>query len=88
MYGFTGEYAFVPIPPLLYLRARYYHMQLGVFISADPVEGVLDLPLSLNGYSYAHGNPVTLRPIRLLCSLTTRRQHLSIVKRPPLLYNR
>ncbi len=45
---------------LIYLRSRFYHPDLGMFLSRDPVEGVLNRPMSLNGYSYAEGNPVNL----------------------------
>ncbi len=43
---------------LIYLRLRFYHPGLGLFLSRDPVEGVLNRPMSLNGYSYVEGNPV------------------------------
>ena len=43
---------------LVYLRARYYLPELGVFPSLDPVEGALDHPPSLNRYGYAQQNPV------------------------------
>jgi RHS repeat-associated protein len=55
-YGFTGE---MEEPNnMVYLRARYYHHDLGRFISQDPVEGTLDDPKSLNLYAYANNNPV------------------------------
>ncbi len=43
---------------LIYLRARYYDPELGIFLSEDPVEGNINDPMSLNGYAYAQGNPV------------------------------
>ncbi|CAG0971430.1 partial tRNA(Glu)-specific nuclease WapA, partial [Anaerolineae bacterium] len=43
---------------LVYLRARYYVPELGVFPSLDPVEGALDHPPSLNRYGYVQQNPV------------------------------
>lgn len=43
---------------LVYLRARYYNDEMGTFLSPDPVQGSMNDPLSLNGYSYVHGNPV------------------------------
>jgi RHS repeat-associated protein len=57
-YGFTGE----PTDDngLLYLRARYYNPAAGVFTALDPFEGMWDDPMSINGYSYVHGNPVNL----------------------------
>ncbi len=55
-YAFTGE----PTLPggLLHLRARNYHPALGVFPSLDPVEGMMDRAMSLNGYSWVEGNVV------------------------------
>ncbi len=55
-FAFTGEQT--DANAQLYLRARYYNPSLGVFNSRDPFEGLMDEPLSLNGYSYAHNNPV------------------------------
>jgi RHS repeat-associated protein len=55
-YGFTGE--LLDGGGLLDLRARNYQPGLGVFASLDPFEGLEDEPMSLNGYSYVHGNPV------------------------------
>jgi len=54
--GFTGE----PIDAndLVYLRSRYYDPDLGTFLSLDPSEGDITIPMSLNGYAYAFGNPV------------------------------
>lgn len=57
-YGFTGEQ--VDPNELVYLRARYYDPNVGVFASLDPFEGVIDDPMSLNGYSYVNGNPINL----------------------------
>lgn len=55
-FGFTGE----PINAndLVYLRSRYYNPDLGTFLSLDPSEGDITIPMSLNGYAYAYGNPV------------------------------
>jgi RHS repeat-associated protein len=55
-FGYTGE----PTDDngLVHLRARYYNPELGTFTALDPFEGLHDRPMSLNGYSYAHGNPV------------------------------
>jgi RHS repeat-associated protein len=55
-YGFTGE--LMDGGGLLDLRARRYNTGLGTFASLDPFEGLEDEPMSLNGYSYVHGNPV------------------------------
>jgi RHS repeat-associated protein len=54
-YGFTGEYT-DPISELLYLRARYYSPTLGVFTALDPFMGMVERPMSLNGYSWVEGN--------------------------------
>jgi RHS repeat-associated protein len=57
-YGFTGE--LLDGGGLLDLRARRYNAGLGIFASLDPFEGLEDEPMSLNGYSYVHGNPINL----------------------------
>lgn len=41
-----------------YLRARYYHPNLGRFWSQDTFEGYQGDPISLHKYLYCHGNPV------------------------------
>ncbi|MBK8139223.1 MAG: RHS repeat-associated core domain-containing protein [Chloroflexi bacterium] len=53
---FTGE----PIDSngLVYLRSRYYDPDSGSFLSLDPSEGDITIPMSLNGYAYAYGNPL------------------------------
>jgi hypothetical protein len=38
------------------LRARYYNPVLGVFPSLDPLEGGMDVPMSLNRHMYVQGN--------------------------------
>jgi RHS repeat-associated protein len=55
---FTGE----PLDAngLVYLRARYYVPELGVFASLDPVEGSARQAMSLNRYGYVQSNVVTL----------------------------
>jgi RHS repeat-associated protein len=45
---------------LYYMRARYYDPTTGRFISRDPVDGDLKLPISQNGYCYANSNPINL----------------------------
>gem|GEM_PF-3901722 len=55
-YGFTGEPT--DANGLVYDRARYYVPSIGMFASLDPFEGIKDEPMSINGYSYVHGNPV------------------------------
>jgi RHS repeat-associated protein len=56
-YGFTGEQK-SDMTDLLYLRSRYYSTSGGVFTALDPFEGMWEEPMSINGYSYVHGNPV------------------------------
>lgn len=53
-YSFTGEMR-DPIG-LQYHRARYLNPALGVFTSLDPLEGVIQRPMSLNRYSWVEGN--------------------------------
>ncbi len=48
-FGFTGEYT--DANDLLYLRARYYAPDLGLFNALDPLE-------LLNRYFYVGGNPI------------------------------
>ena len=43
---------------LYYYNARYYHPDLGRFVSADPVDGDLTAPQSLNKHSYTVNNPI------------------------------
>lgn len=45
---------------MYFLRARYYDPETGRFISRDPVKGTLDIPQTLNPYSYAINNPINL----------------------------
>ena len=42
---------------LYYAKARYYDPELGLFLTQDPFEGVLDTPPSLHRYLYAYQNP-------------------------------
>ncbi len=43
---------------LVYLRARHYAPRLDIFPSLDPFEGIVDRPVSLNGYSWVEGRPI------------------------------
>ena len=54
-YGFTGEWR-DSTTDLTYLRARYYAPGLGVFTARDPFEGMVQHPMSLNGYSWVESN--------------------------------
>ncbi len=56
-YGFANEYFDADIG-LQYNRARWYSAEEGRFISVDPYEGDLDLPLSLHRYVYAALDPI------------------------------
>lgn len=57
--GFTGEQT--DSTGLVYLRARHYNPALGVFMSKDPVLGVVGGKSGhFNGYSYVNGNPVNV----------------------------
>jgi RHS repeat-associated protein len=56
-FAFTGEMR-DPIG-LQYHRARYYQPAMGGWLSLDPFEGMAQRPMSLNGYSWVEGNPVT-----------------------------
>jgi RHS repeat-associated protein len=58
-FQFTGEQT-DDETGLLYLRARYYDPGVGRFISKDPFSGLVEMPSSLNRYSYAQNNPVML----------------------------
>jgi RHS repeat-associated protein len=40
-----------------YAKARYYDPELGLFLTEDPFQGVVDVPPSLHKYLYAHANP-------------------------------
>jgi RHS repeat-associated protein len=54
-YGFTGEWG---DGGLIYLRARYYLPQAGIFTARDSFPGVTTLPVTLQPYLYAAGNPL------------------------------
>ncbi len=43
-----------------YLRDRFYEAASGRFLRRDVYEGLLDEPLSLHKYVYAHSNPINL----------------------------
>jgi RHS repeat-associated protein len=58
-FKFTGEQVDASTG-LEYLRARYYDMGTGRFVSTDPFPGILGLPLSQNAYSYALNNAALL----------------------------
>ena len=43
-----------------YAFARYYNTRLGRFISADPLDGDITDPQTLNHYAYVRNNPINL----------------------------
>ena len=55
--GFTGHRGH-PALGLIFMRARYYHVALGRFVSADTVVPEPGNPQSLNRFSYVLGNPL------------------------------
>jgi RHS repeat-associated protein len=55
-YGFTGEWG--DAGGLLYLRARDYLPQVGIFTARDTWAGDFTAPASLNDYLYAQDNPL------------------------------
>ena len=55
-YAFTGEWQ--DGTSLIHLRARYYSVDIGRFISKDNVPGDNTRPLTLNGWGYVEGNPI------------------------------
>jgi|GEM_PF-1389465 len=56
-YRYAGEQWDEPLG-MYYLRARYYHPEVGRFWTMDTFEGTQSDPLSLHKYLYAHNNPV------------------------------
>ena len=63
-YGYTGREP--DATGLIHYRARYYHPELGRFVSRDP----LGLSAGINPYAYADGNPVLFNdPDGLLAKL-------------------
>ena len=54
--GFTGQYH-DPATQLDYYGARYYDARIGLFLSADSVQGNLQ---GMNPYTYVGGNPETM----------------------------
>lgn len=59
-FRFTGERTDEAMG-LVHLRARYYLIDAGQFLTRDPYSGTTDDPTSLHRYLYAHQNPVTNR---------------------------
>ncbi|HET7699857.1 MAG TPA: DUF6531 domain-containing protein [Candidatus Limnocylindria bacterium] len=64
--GYAGELA--DPSGLLYLRARWYDVESGRFLTRDPFPGSVIAPSMLNRFSYVMGNPVThVDPIGRAC---------------------
>ncbi|WP_235908569.1 putative Ig domain-containing protein [Roseiconus nitratireducens] len=59
VYLFAGEQRDLVLG-LDYLRARYVSPSLGRFVSRDSFEGVLNDPLTLHKFAYAHNSPTNL----------------------------
>lgn len=59
-FGFAGELQ-DQATSLVYLRARWYTPNSGVFVSPDPFPGVVERPSSLHPYQYAFNNPTLHR---------------------------
>ena len=58
-FGYTG-YRMDAGSGLYFAQAREYAPVYGRFISADPVGGVMELPLTANAYGYCWNNPAAL----------------------------
>ncbi len=59
--GFTGQRSNNLSPAwlgLVYMNARYYHPQLGRFVSPDTIVPEPGEPQSYNRYSYSYNNPI------------------------------
>jgi RHS repeat-associated protein len=50
-----------------YLRARYYDMQVGRFVSRDPLSGIMGLPASQTRFAYVMNAPTNLLDPSGLC---------------------
>jgi len=59
--GFTGQKSNNLSPAwlgLVYMNARYYHPQLGRFVSPDTIVPEPENPQSFNRYAYSYNNPI------------------------------
>ncbi|MBT4936678.1 RHS repeat-associated core domain-containing protein, partial [Candidatus Peregrinibacteria bacterium] len=56
-YAFTGQ-ELDEDTGLYYYKARYYHPEIGRFLSLDPWAGDISDPQTLNKYSYTRNNPL------------------------------
>ena len=57
IYGYNGE-SYNPMLELQYLRARYYDVERGNFLTEDTYLGDISDPLTLNRYNYVKSNPL------------------------------
>lgn len=57
VYGYNAE-EYNPATDMQYLRARYYSVSTGRFISRDTYLGAISVLLTLNRYAYTSNNPV------------------------------
>lgn len=57
IYGYNAE-SYNPMLELQYLRARYYDVERGNFLTEDTYLGDISDPLTLNRYNYVKSNPL------------------------------
>lgn len=55
-YGYTAEWS--AQSDLLFLRARYYMIEVGRFLTRDEWEGDYSIPMSYNVWLYGYANPI------------------------------
>ncbi len=74
---YAGEY-WDDTTGLQYLRARWYDPGTARFMGEDTYQGEINEPLSLNGYTYVHNNPLTNSdPTGNWCTATVRGKYYS-----------
>jgi len=60
-FGFVGKFGVVNENNGLYfMRARYYDLDSRCFVEVDPLKGSIEMAQTLNPYSYAVGDPISL----------------------------
>ncbi|MGR9052538.1 MAG: RHS repeat-associated core domain-containing protein [Gammaproteobacteria bacterium] len=59
-FGYRAEWT-DPVLNKQYLRARYYDPDSGRFLSRDPFEGLMEIPMTRHRYLYGNSNPVIFR---------------------------
>lgn len=55
--GYTGHEQLNSVG-IVYMKGRVYDPELGRMLSADPVQGDIRLPQSINSFSYVYNNPL------------------------------